>query len=265
MKPTAAGEADQSQPALRALAAPRHRPHPDRVNGRVRAVDITTPSSGDQRPLVPLPSGSTTPPNSHPGWTEERGPVTGSPVGVELLIVGALIAAGTLARLFLGAPRIVVAQSPDGPGVALAWRVSDWRGPHAYRQPWNYSSSGGDRSGSRGGYRAGAEARGAHPPPRPPGLIRPGAACAFASASSPLGLRAHRFCFGSRRDRSSSADVSDDSRSCDRCFVKGGLADHLPEPQDARPRGLVFAKCERAHTLGQTPALIRRKHLGVRS
>lgn len=44
------------------------------------------------------------------------------------------------------------------------------------------------------------------------------------AASSPLGLRAHRSRFGRRRDRSSSADMPDDGRSCDRCFVEAEVS-----------------------------------------
>lgn len=42
----------------------------------------------------------------------------------------------------------------------------------------------------------------------------------LASAPSPLGLRACRFRFGSRRDRSSSADCPMKQTISDRCFVK---------------------------------------------
>jgi hypothetical protein len=40
--------------------------------------------------------------------------------GIELVIVGAAITVGTLGRLFLARPWIVVAESLDGPGVGFA-------------------------------------------------------------------------------------------------------------------------------------------------
>lgn len=48
-------------------------------------------------------------------------------LGIELIIVGVAIALGTLARLFLARPWIVVAESLDGPGVEFAWKVSGIR------------------------------------------------------------------------------------------------------------------------------------------
>ena len=47
--------------------------------------------------------------------------------GVELVVVGAAIAAGLVGRLFLGRPWVVAAMQLDGPHAVLAWEVSGWR------------------------------------------------------------------------------------------------------------------------------------------
>jgi hypothetical protein len=46
--------------------------------------------------------------------------------GVELVIVGCLLAAGILARLLLGRPWLIEAQLIDGARI-LEWQVSGWR------------------------------------------------------------------------------------------------------------------------------------------
>jgi hypothetical protein len=48
--------------------------------------------------------------------------------GVELIIVGVVIALGIIGRLVLGRPWIVVAESAAVRGVGFAWKVSGWRG-----------------------------------------------------------------------------------------------------------------------------------------
>lgn len=48
-------------------------------------------------------------------------------LGVELVVVGAAIAAGLASRLLLGRPWVVTAKQLDEPHAVLAWEVCGWR------------------------------------------------------------------------------------------------------------------------------------------
>ena len=52
--------------------------------------------------------------------------------GVELIILGALLAAGVLGRVLLGQPWVIEARSSDPltSGRQLEWRVTGWRKSH---------------------------------------------------------------------------------------------------------------------------------------
>src|SRR5262249_23579818 len=47
--------------------------------------------------------------------------------GIELIIVGVLVAAGTLGRGLLGRPWVVEARCSENPSRTLAWKVVGWR------------------------------------------------------------------------------------------------------------------------------------------
>jgi hypothetical protein len=78
MKPTAAEEESQSGAAARTVVvAPTVGPASGLVNGRVSAVDDHDLNRPRRQPRAPLRYPTThTPPTSHPGWTDKRGPVT---------------------------------------------------------------------------------------------------------------------------------------------------------------------------------------------
>jgi hypothetical protein len=64
-------------------------------------------------------------------WVAERAPsnvvVPLVLFGVELMIVGLVVAGGVVARSALGRPWIVVATPSANPAGALAWEVKGWR------------------------------------------------------------------------------------------------------------------------------------------